>query len=456
MNIPLTYTPAYLGLFASLLLALACNSFLDIKYGSFATEVIIWAGMFAFSLSVGWRQKGESDARGEQFKKIFLILGFVGLILWFIPMWGFPRAGLYFLAALQAAQNCVLTNRRQLYFGLLVSLVMVMFAATHFRADWTMLFYLMPYVVAVVFTLVAEQVSRRTEDLRQASLGHMVKQGQGTAIAAATAVILLSGGLIYLATPQVTWPYLEWRYGQLSTLGFLNESDQSPQPEGGSGGQQQGDGGEGAQGGGASGMNGRTLTEREWPTPDEMREAAKRPGMPEWQSKTMMQMADAGEFIQKTMQPLMESLQSAWDQLKAWLAEHRIALWATVIGLLIAVLLAVLYFLSREIRVVIWLRSRYDYFRLGIFAHHQTGAAGARQYYLAMERLFAVADNPRLPAQNTREYLRDITHYRDHLWRSASELTQVFEQSRYGQLEPNEAQLRTLREHYRLIFKALN
>ena len=179
-------TPAYLRAITSLLLALACNSFLDIKYASGLRQVIIWAGMFAFSLSVGWRQRGERCARWNSSKNI-PILGFVGLILWFIPMWGLPAPAIS--GGLTGSANCVLTNRRQLYFGLLVSLVAVMFAATHFRCDWTMLFLSDTLCGGGGLYAGCRTGRRRTEDLRQASLGHMVKQGPRDTTAAATAVI---------------------------------------------------------------------------------------------------------------------------------------------------------------------------------------------------------------------------------------------------------------------------
>ena len=50
---------------------------------------------------------------------------------------------------------------------------------------------------------------------------------------------------------------------------------------------------------------------------------------------------------------------------------------------------------------------------------------------------------PRLPAQNTREYLRALPTIQDHL-ACASELTQVLN-SRYSRKQTDEAQLRTLR-----------
>lgn len=454
MSPPLTYLPAYLGLFAALLLAVACNAFLDIQYGSFGTEVVLWAAALAWTVSVGWKQQGVASEGGKQQQKIVLILGFVATLLVFIPTWGFPRAGLYLLLVLQASQNCVTTSRRQLHMGLLVSAVMVMFAATHHRADWTMLFYLVPYVVAVVFTLVSEQVSRRAADLQQVRLGAGSGAGQGVAIAAATATILLLGLTLYVVTPQVTWLSLEWRYGQKTPLGTLGK----PLEQGGSG-QGGGSGGQtGNQGGGSGAGNdpgGQGAGRDGWPSPAQMREAARRPGMPEWQSAMILQMASLDEAIQQALQPMLDALEEAWNKLKEWLQEHRTAVWLSLFGLLLAILLLVLYFLLREVKAATWLRTRYDFLRLGLFARHAGGRLGMAQYYRAMERLFALKDAPRAPTTNTREYLREITHYRDHLRDEATELTRLFEQARYGQTAPDAAQLARTRQLYRQIFQKL-
>ncbi len=202
---PLTYFPAYAGLFAALVLGMSCNAYLDIQYRSFGFEVLFWSILFALTLRRGWLSQGAPSPQGEKGKKTTLVIGALLSILVFIPMWGFPRAGVAILALLQAAQNCVLLRRRDLYMGLLVSLILVLFATSHYRADWTMLFYLIPYIVAVVFTLVAEQISRRAQDVRRDSLSAGSTGGQWSAILAATTIILSIGALLYAVTPQTTW-----------------------------------------------------------------------------------------------------------------------------------------------------------------------------------------------------------------------------------------------------------
>lgn len=451
----LTYFTAYAGLFASLVLAAVCNAFLDIQYGGFGFEVLFWVVVFGLTLRVGWRQRGQLSDGGKQGQKMVLIAGLILSLILFIPVWGFPRAGLAMLAMLQAAQNCVTVTRRQLHFGLLVSAVMVMFAASHYRADWTMLFYLVPYISAVVFTLVAEQINRRAQDLRQQSLGQSVLSGQGVAIAAATSAILLLGALLYTVTPQPTWPYLQWRYGQMTNLGWMGQGEErkiGKQP-GGQGGAGQGQG-ENRQDPGNGGQGQELQPGHGWPSPKEMRQAAGRAGMPEWQKSAINHMADASEWVSMTMKPIMKSLEDLWQSFKDWLDQNRNGLAKSLAILAILALLYALWRLLREVKAGIWLRTRLDYLRFGILGRHGMGVLGARQVYGAMARLFELNDAKRSNLANTREYLTQLRHY-GHLYREAAELTRLFEDARYGGTMAEFEQMPRMRELYRRIYQLL-
>lgn len=475
MSPPLTYLPAYLGLFLALVLAIACNAFLDIEYGGFGVEVMLWSLAFAWTLRTAWRQRGEVSEEGQQRQKMVLLFGGFLTVVLFFPMWGLPRAGVYLLAVLQTANNCVTTTRRQLHLGLLVSAVMVMFAASHFRADWTLLFYLLPYLVAVVFTLVSEQVSRRAQDLRQASLGKATSGGQGAAIVAATGTILLLTACLYLLTPQLSWPSLHWRYGQMSNLGVLGGplergtggQSAGADGQGGAGGQADGHDGDGRQqpgdassgagsGDGEAGDGYERPPGSGWPTPAQMREAAGRRGMPGWQSATIMQMASIDEAIQQAIAPLMDALEELGTALKEWLKEHRSETLAGLLGLLLLAILIALGYLAREASAVAWLKTRFDYLRLGLLAWHGGGSRAAQQYYGSMEALFALGEMPRSVTTNAREYLAKTSHFHRELRREMTEMTLLFEQSRYGHRPLSEQQISRMREVYRQIYRKLS
>lgn len=448
MSPPLGYFPAYLGLFAAQILALACNAFLDIQYGIFTTEVLLWSFAFAITLRTGWRQNGEIGESGKRWMRNTLILGALISVLIFIPMWGFPRAGLYMLAMLQVSYNCVTTTRRHLHMGLLISVVMVLFATSHYRADWTMLFYLLPYVVAVVFTLVAEQINRKTGELRQQSLGHQVVGAQGAAIVAATAVILMLGLLFYALTPQVTWLTLSSRWGQPGNISVGNNQNQ-----GGGGGVQAGGSG-GAGGGADSSGSARGIARPGWPSAGEMRKAAARTGMPEWQRDAINGMADLTESLEKTMRPVMQSIKDVWESFKEWLKENR----GKVIGMLILLgllaLLIAMWRLLREARAATWLRTRFDYVRLVLLGMHGGDEHGARICYEAMVRLFELHDIERGSRDNTLEFLTEINSFFRHLNRETGEMTRLYEDARYGAMAGG-GRIGRMRELYGQLYRSL-
>ncbi len=444
MSQPLRYLPAYLGLFAAQVLALACNAFLDIQYGAFAVEVPLWAIAFALTLRVGWRQGGTISAIGRRWMRGTLLLGVLLTLVIFLPMWGLPRAGVYVLAMLMASYNCITVTRRHLHMGLLVSVVMVLYAATHYRADWTMLFYLVPYVAAVVFTLVAEQINRTTTALRRQSIGHRIVGAQGAAIAAATAVILALGLLLYVLTPQVTWLSMSWRWGQPAGVS-AGPSKLPAGSEAGNSGGAAGGGGTASQGSGAgSGRPG-------WPSPAEMRAAAARKGMPGWQRGAINAMADLTERVESAMRPVVRSMKSLWDALKAWLKEDRRAIARTlsVVGML--ALAYALFRLMREARVATWLRTRFDYVRLVVLKVHGGEANGAQAYYEAMVRLFRLHNIERDRHENTREYLAELDSFYRGLRREMGEMTRHYEDARYGEVTGT-GQIERMRDLYRVIF----
>jgi len=445
-------TPAYLGLYAALLLSVACNAFLDIRYDTFDREMFYWALVFGWTLYVGRSQSRRAKPPGTTWQKLTLVLGIILFLLLFIPLWGFPRAGLYFLAMLQASQNCVTVSRRQLNLGLLVSLTLVIFAAGDFHADWTMLFYLIPYVVAVIFTLVAEQIHVQNNDLQQTRLGRPGKQGQDLAILAATASVLILGFGLYLITPQVDWPYLEWRYGQtfpqhsggdLERPGANNQAENGSKAKGSEAGESQSP----TSGGGQTLFPG-----NQWPTPATIRAAAGNRHLPKWQSAMIKKTADLTEATQQTLKPIID----LWELFKRWLVKHWLAVLLSLIGLMLLAILLAFAALLKELPWLNWLLMHWEYLCFGILPLHANGERGARQYYKAMARMLSVYDLSRPQTANTQEYLKLISRTRKELHPYAAGMTALFEQARYGQGQVDHNSLAKMRVLYRETYRKLD
>jgi hypothetical protein len=332
-------------------------------------------------------------------------------------------------------------------------MVMAIFASSHFRADWTMLFYLVPFVIAVVFTLAAEQINRRAEEIRSLSLAQKMFGGQAAAIASATLSILIIGAAFYAITPQTSWMYLNSSYGLPAAIGMAHEGE----PVQGRQGSNPGADGKGSGGSGSGGaFGGMGPVRSPWPTPQEMRQAAQRKGMPHWQSATIMTMADMTEALQQPLAPAVQALNDWWGAVKEWLQKNLGKVLGTLLALMLLALAAGLFFLLREARVGMWLRTRFDYWRYAVFGRHRSGREGVRQFYAALERLFELHGEARPETCNTQEYLRRMIVARPALRLELLAVTLQFEDSRYGAKAPEPEQVQAMRERYRRIFRALN
>jgi hypothetical protein len=186
-----------------------------------------------------------------------------------------------------------------------------------------------------------------------------------------------------------------------------------------------------------------------------MRQAAAREGMPGWQRIAIYQMADIGEWVQYTMQPIMQELQELWDRIKQWLQEHRLELLFWLLMLAVMALLLALWRLMREARVMTWLKTRWDYLRLAIFRQTGPQHLAAQRYYRAMERLFELQHLERTSQKNAREYLYELQTYFRDLKNETRLVTHLFEDARYGQAIPDKAQLEELHTAYLQLYRHL-
>ncbi|MGZ8928483.1 MAG: DUF4129 domain-containing protein, partial [Methylobacter sp.] len=171
---------------------------------------------------------------------------------------------------------------------------------------------------------------------------------------------------------------------------------------------------------------------------------------------TIMTMADATEALQQQLAPILQTLDDWWEEVKKWLQKNLGKVLGTLLTLMLLALATGLFFLLREVRAGMWLRTRFDYLRYAVFGRHHSGREGVRQFYGAVERLFALYGEARPETLNTQEYLRRMSLVRPALRLELQAVTLQFENGRYGAQAPDAEQVQFMRERYRRIFRVLS
>ena len=269
---------------------------------------------------------------------------------------------------------------------------------------------------------------------------------------------------------------MKWKYGQLSNIGILHGKEKGAdggmlELGGAAGGADESKRAAGADGrdpggdqdfahGEANGPSGdgyRESTDQRfaWPTPKEMREAAKRKGMPVWQATTITKLAESIEKLDMIVQPLMARVQVMTRLAKQWLEANRQSVILGLMMFMLLLLLGAAYMLLRELRLGLWIRMQMDFLRFGLLGLHAQGTAGARQFFGAMERIFALNDVERDARLNTREYLAMLIRMHGSLRNEMKEMTDLFEQARYGNSNVSGSDVARMRLLYRHMYQCV-
>lgn len=83
-------------------------------------------------------------------------------------------------------------------------------------------------------------------------------------------------------------------------------------------------------------------------TLQDMREAARRKGMPRWQSSAIDHLADLAESVEVALTPIRIGLDELWNDFKKWLDEHRQEIALSLLILIVLSLLVAAWRLLRK------------------------------------------------------------------------------------------------------------
>lgn len=178
--------------------AIAAVEAIYIQRPQFAAIAGAGAVLSAIGLYFGWRR---AAGRFESPALISFLVG-IPAALWVMLMLltaRLPWMLLYLLVATQLARNPWVQERRDFYVGCGITVVWVIFAAGHVLAGWPIAKFLVLYVAAMLFALIANYADERFFAAEGGGSDELLRRGvvPVTALAMSVAVVAI-GALIYL------------------------------------------------------------------------------------------------------------------------------------------------------------------------------------------------------------------------------------------------------------------
>jgi hypothetical protein len=202
------YPPVYGAVFFVLVIAVSA---VVSEAESSAASVIatsFWALFCGVGLFAGWRYRATQSEAIKIASNVIAGLAAV-LFLGGLVAVGIEKAFLILLIGIQAARNFTLSTRKDFYYSYVISLVLVLHAASASK-DTLFLLYLIAYVLAIMFALMADHVD---ETLSQAQGGDreflvnkMSLPVKGVGLAALTMALAV---VLYLFVPRPPTPMIQ-------------------------------------------------------------------------------------------------------------------------------------------------------------------------------------------------------------------------------------------------------
>lgn len=197
----LAYAPIYIGLYCALMIAFTAAIYARSDPGSLLAQSAFWGAIYALTLAYGWRQaRAPNPAAAKLTERLALVAGLVFVLMLLGSGW--EAAMLYFLVIIQAARNLTLSTRRDLSFAYVVSFVWIAYAAAGSK-DAAFLVFVVLYVLAIVFTLMADHIDER---IAEAQGGDAVMLARGVSfpinVFTTSAAIVALGFALYMFTPR--------------------------------------------------------------------------------------------------------------------------------------------------------------------------------------------------------------------------------------------------------------
>lgn len=202
------YPPVYAGLAVLLITSITAVMTAQMPGAASLAMILFWAMLYGSGLVCGWKY---NQNRSGALKNVTNVVAGLALLLFTVSIFsaGFEKAFVLLLIGVQAARNFTLTTRRDFYYSYVISLILILYAAS-LSKETLFIAYIVVYVLAGMFTLMADHIDdtllRAQGGDREILIRRMSLPIKGAGIAVAVTILSI---LLYLVVPRPPSPRVQ-------------------------------------------------------------------------------------------------------------------------------------------------------------------------------------------------------------------------------------------------------
>ncbi len=195
------FYPVYVGVYlVSIIPVLAYGSLRE----SILTQLalfLFWCLTYGFTLIIGFRHAVTPKTLNEQIMTGFAGIGLI-VFLYSLALDSLINALVALLLWLLAAKHCTLALRRDLFYAYMITFIIMLFGAANSKSSMYLL-YMVAYVLAVTFALIANYIDARLNLAEhQGSSVDRYHVPMKYSVAGLAVIVLTLASLLYLFTPR--------------------------------------------------------------------------------------------------------------------------------------------------------------------------------------------------------------------------------------------------------------
>lgn len=202
------YPPVYFGLFFILSIPVLAVAGEASSSFTLVFNILFWPFIYGIGLAIGWHYRLRHSDTQKAISYVIIALAF---ILFMITSYasGWDKGFLYLLLCIQAGRNITLSTRRELYFALVISLILFLYAAS-ISKETIFIFYIVLYALAGMFTLMVTHVDERLSLAKGGDKDFLINRINTPAKGIGLTVSVLCLSLfLYLVLPRLPSPHLQ-------------------------------------------------------------------------------------------------------------------------------------------------------------------------------------------------------------------------------------------------------